>query len=120
MDKAVPCKWCDTPTLLLGTQECDSCWELRRRLDAADPGLVRRMLGLPKSACIVLGTEANRVTSTVGFKPQERQDLIDAAQARLRPVQLTVFMELVDGDYNGDRRSCQEFILNNSEEGDDG
>lgn len=41
--KAVPCKWCAQPTLMLGTGECDRCWALRTRIER-DPALTARML----------------------------------------------------------------------------
>jgi len=28
----VPCKWCGTPTSMIGTKECEACWELRFRI----------------------------------------------------------------------------------------
>jgi len=40
----VPCQWCETPTPYIGTRECDACWELRSRLQGADPVVVRKML----------------------------------------------------------------------------
>lgn len=39
----VPCKWCSTPTAMLGTRMCDGCWELERRI-SRDPELSRRIL----------------------------------------------------------------------------
>lgn len=39
----LPCRWCGFPTLMLGTRECDGCWELRRRIQNA-PEIARRML----------------------------------------------------------------------------
>lgn len=39
----VPCKWCDTPTTMTGTQCCDFCWELYRRIFRT-PQLAQRML----------------------------------------------------------------------------
>lgn len=29
----VACKWCNTPTKMLGTRECDRCHDLRVRID---------------------------------------------------------------------------------------
>ena len=36
--ETVPCKNCGTPTRMLGTQQCDPCWEERRsgKLDVAE------------------------------------------------------------------------------------
>lgn len=28
----IPCKWCGTPTRMLGTRMCDGCWELDHRI----------------------------------------------------------------------------------------
>ena len=39
----VPCKWCGTPTAMLGTEMCDGCWELDRRI-GVNPELARRIL----------------------------------------------------------------------------
>ncbi len=39
----VPCKWCGTPTTMLGTKECDADWELRTRIER-DPQMARKML----------------------------------------------------------------------------
>lgn len=39
----VPCKWCGTPTPMLGTKMCDGCWELDRRIER-QPALARRIL----------------------------------------------------------------------------
>ena len=30
---SVPCKTCGTPTHMKGTQLCDPCWEVERRLE---------------------------------------------------------------------------------------
>lgn len=30
--KTMPCKWCATPTAMLGTKMCDRCWELEHRI----------------------------------------------------------------------------------------
>lgn len=29
----VPCKYCNQPTRMTGTYECDSCWEFAGRID---------------------------------------------------------------------------------------
>ena len=29
----VPCKYCSTPTPMTGTELCESCWELERRIE---------------------------------------------------------------------------------------
>lgn len=39
----VPCQWCDTPTTMTGTECCDGCWELSRRI-RIDPDMAGRML----------------------------------------------------------------------------
>lgn len=31
-EETVPCKWCDEPTSMLGTEECNKCWEVTSRL----------------------------------------------------------------------------------------
>lgn len=43
MSEVVPCRWCGSPTTMLGTQECDEHWELRTRVEA-EPDMARRML----------------------------------------------------------------------------
>lgn len=45
MSKIVPCRICGISTESLGTQLCDRCWELERRVLAA-PGLTRKILGI--------------------------------------------------------------------------
>lgn len=39
----IPCQWCGTPTRMLGTKECDRCWELRSRIQH-DMSLAKQML----------------------------------------------------------------------------
>jgi len=39
----IPCKWCGTPTQMLGTKMCDGCWELETRIQS-QPDLARRIL----------------------------------------------------------------------------
>ena len=39
----VPCKWCGTPTPMLGTKMCDGCWELEHRI-IGQPELALRMV----------------------------------------------------------------------------
>ena len=39
----VECKWCYEDTYMVYTRECDRCWELRRRIEAA-PKLAEKML----------------------------------------------------------------------------
>ena len=39
----VECKWCYEDTYMVYTRECDRCWELRRRIEAA-PKLAWKML----------------------------------------------------------------------------
>lgn len=39
----VPCRWCKVPTPMLGTRECDTCWEIRHRAQR-NPGLARRIV----------------------------------------------------------------------------
>ena len=41
--RTVPCKWCGNDTVMLGTQECDSCWELRTKM-SKDPLLTKKIL----------------------------------------------------------------------------
>ena len=41
--KLVPCKWCSAPTAMTGTNMCDGCWELERRIER-NPDLARRIL----------------------------------------------------------------------------
>lgn len=41
--KTVKCKWCGTDTTMLGTRECDRCWELRSRIEA-DMVLAEKMM----------------------------------------------------------------------------
>ena len=31
----VPCKWCETPTLMTHTKQCDECWELATAMRVA-------------------------------------------------------------------------------------
>lgn len=31
-EETVLCKWCDEPTSMLGTEECNRCWEVTTRL----------------------------------------------------------------------------------------
>lgn len=45
--ETVPCKWCGEQTPMIGTQECNSCWELSRRIEA-HPEIARRMVKLFK------------------------------------------------------------------------
>lgn len=39
----VNCRICGTPTPMLGTERCDRCWELERRI-RFDPEIARRIL----------------------------------------------------------------------------
>ncbi len=41
--ETMPCKWCNSPTRMFGTQMCDRCWELEHRIKM-DPELSRKML----------------------------------------------------------------------------
>jgi hypothetical protein len=34
MNETIPCKTCETPTKMLGTKLCDSCYEIESRLDS--------------------------------------------------------------------------------------
>jgi hypothetical protein len=43
-DKTTPCKWCGTPTTMLGTQMCHGCWQLDRSIRYAPPGALAKML----------------------------------------------------------------------------
>lgn len=45
-NETVPCGLCETPTKSTGTQRCDRCWELERRIDS-DRELARRILDQP-------------------------------------------------------------------------
>lgn len=40
----VPCRWCGAPTTMLGTQECDPCWEFHKHLFTIPTAALRRML----------------------------------------------------------------------------
>lgn len=42
-EKTVDCKWCGTPTLMLGTKMCDRCWELQTRIES-NLDLAKRMI----------------------------------------------------------------------------
>lgn len=37
------CKWCSAETRMMGTKECDRCWELHRCIEA-DIELAKRMI----------------------------------------------------------------------------
>lgn len=37
------CKWCGEDTPMLGTKECDRCWELRHRIEN-DMELAKKMM----------------------------------------------------------------------------
>lgn len=39
----VPCKWCETPTVFLGTGLCDQCWLLDRNIRAR-PDVAKKIL----------------------------------------------------------------------------
>ena len=39
----IECKWCYEDTYMIFTRECDRCWELRRRIEAA-PKLAEKMM----------------------------------------------------------------------------
>lgn len=41
--KTISCKWCGMQTHMLGTKECNRCWELRSRVER-DPKLATEML----------------------------------------------------------------------------
>lgn len=41
--ESVPCKWCQTPTPMTGTKECNRCWELRTRIEW-DPQLANKIM----------------------------------------------------------------------------
>lgn len=43
MPETVPCKWCGTPTRMMGTKECDAHWELRHRIES-EPAMAAEML----------------------------------------------------------------------------
>lgn len=40
----IPCKWCETPTTMLGTKECDFCYELRNLIERANRDVLIKML----------------------------------------------------------------------------
>ncbi len=48
MNDIVQCKYCGIPTRMVHTKLCDGCWELERRLERrleqADPAIVKQML----------------------------------------------------------------------------
>lgn len=46
LPETVPCKWCHTPTLMVGTGECDACWELRTRIEHKY-GIASKMINKP-------------------------------------------------------------------------
>lgn len=33
-EETTPCKWCEEPTPMLVTKECNDCWEIRRRAES--------------------------------------------------------------------------------------
>jgi len=55
--KTVPCKWCDTPTPMLGTKECDGCWELRTRLVQSKQTILVSMLNVERPDLLVMVKE---------------------------------------------------------------
>jgi hypothetical protein len=38
------CKYCNKQTTMLATQMCDSCWELKYRVELADVKILARIL----------------------------------------------------------------------------
>jgi len=42
-EEQIPCKWCGTKTSMLGTKECDGCWELRHRIEN-DIDMAKKMI----------------------------------------------------------------------------
>ena len=42
-DPTCPCRLCGQPTRMLGTELCDGCWELERRV-TSNPELTRKIL----------------------------------------------------------------------------
>ena len=42
--KTVPCKYCDQPTAMLGTKECDPCHEVASRLCSMPDEVLDRIL----------------------------------------------------------------------------
>ena len=38
-----PCKWCGTETTMLGTKDCDFCWEMHHRIEHK-PAVAIKML----------------------------------------------------------------------------
>jgi len=41
--ETVSCKWCGIDTTMLGTEECNGCWELRHRIESNTP-LAKKMI----------------------------------------------------------------------------
>ncbi len=47
-EETVPCRWCQSPTTMTATRECDTHWELRRRI-TAEPTIAQRILNAVKT-----------------------------------------------------------------------
>lgn len=63
--ETVPCQFCSKPTRMIGTKQCDSCWELKSRMEVADPTVLRRI-----------------TKAIVDTKKQDEQRFREAAMAR--------------------------------------
>jgi hypothetical protein len=42
--KTVPCKYCEEPTEMLGTKQCDNCWEVATRIGGLTTQTLLRIL----------------------------------------------------------------------------
>jgi hypothetical protein len=43
-EETMPCKFCGVPTRMLGTKQCDGCWEIAHRVRHEDPKLLAKIL----------------------------------------------------------------------------
>ena len=50
----VPCKWCEEPTPMLGTKQCDSCYELSSRISSASLPVLMQILHESRNDIIAL------------------------------------------------------------------
>lgn len=39
-EKTCPCRFCGAPTPMLGTRQCNDCWEIWHRVDRKDIGVL--------------------------------------------------------------------------------
>lgn len=62
--ETVPCIWCAKPTRMLGTRQCDNCWELSRRI-RYDLDLTRQILRVEHDIeTVKVRTRSNGATAT--------------------------------------------------------